>query len=414
MGQLSSSTWALLAVALLIAAAELAGLAARRLRQPRVVGIIACGMVLGSVHSALPDELAAAVLPPAVEGPLHLLAQLGLVLLMFVVGQELRPARDGTSTRPPLWVLAANVTVPVALGSLAALPLLRLLTGGRSLAGALFVGLALAVTAVPVLISILGELGATDGRVPRLAVGVAVWNDGIVWMIVTVLVAVGAARGRLDVPRILLAAGALVLVVTVLPRVAAAMEHRAALLPVMLSAAIFGAVATDALGAHAAVGGIVAGLAMPRLAGVESASVTVKAFTEAALLPLFFVDMARQAPLQSLSALTGWALPGAALLLVAAVGSKAVCAAVTGRAAGLRRGDTVALGVLLNCRGVTEFAIAAIGLQAGLVNGTGFAALAVLALLTTCSTTPLLRLLSRRGVSLAPSRAAEQDLVPAA
>jgi len=417
----------LLIITVLVIGAGAAGAASRRFGQPRVIGVIAWGIAIGSLQ-AVGDGSGPLLLSNSTKSLVHVLAQLGLVLFMFSVGQELRsaPSRghshdqsaehpDGLATRIAPCVLLANLLVPLVPGLLVAWPLAQQLGSGQipEWSTVVFIGLTLSVTAVPVLAVILDERDLTGTRVGRLSLILSVWNDGIIWACVTVLVAV---TGSESLPRPAVTSIALVALTAVItvPRMVTRRLRRVRttsgstdshgtsdsgappllllLLPLLVAAAVVGAAATDALGIHPAVGALVAGLAVPRSAMVDAAFSPIRLFTEAMLLPLFFVDLAIGAPIQALHELQGWALAGAALLITAALAGKLAAGHVIARVAALPRRDGRTLGALLTCRGVTELAVAAVGAQAGLIGRPGFAVLMLVALIATAVTAPLLRL----------------------
>jgi Kef-type K+ transport system membrane component KefB len=423
----------LLVVALLVVGAGAAGWLARRVGQPRVVGIIGWGVAVGSLQAAGVGLGSAPLLSGDNRRLVHTLAQLGLVLFMFGIGHELRtrkppfprPGPRSGMRRPAMPVsfaaLAANLFVPLVPGVLVALPLGARLGSGRTptWGTVVFMGLALAVTAVPVLAVIIEEQGMAEQRVARLALVLAMWNDGIIWACVTFLVAV-AGGGRLPSPPTALAAAALLAAVLTLPALVGRRCTRArpdvwpaqdsgtgpgatgqvaspaVLLPLLVTAATMGAVATDSLGIHPAVGALVAGFSVPHSRRVESALTPLRTFAESMLLPVFFIDLSIGAPIQALGRLTGWSMIGAVMLCLTAIAGKLSAGLVIARLTGLRSPDGAKLGALLTCRGVTEFAFAAVGAGAGLIGGVGFAVLTLIALVATALTVPMLRFMGRR------------------
>ena len=184
----------MLAVAVITVTAQLFGALAQRCHQPRVVGEIVGGIVLGpSLLGALAPGLETHLFNEAVRGQLNLLGQLGLVLFMFLVGLELNP--NLLIGRLPLAsrITAAGVLLPLILGvGLAGLFetwLPELLPGHRLLSGALFMGTAMAITAFPVLARILRDRGLQHQPVGALAITTAAIDDALAWVLLAAVVA---------------------------------------------------------------------------------------------------------------------------------------------------------------------------------------------------------------------------------
>ncbi|MFM2122946.1 MAG: hypothetical protein RLZZ589_1383, partial [Cyanobacteriota bacterium] len=211
-------TTALVAVAVIILVAQLLGALLERWGQPRVIGEILGGIALGpSLLGALAPALQQSLFGPALRPQLNLLGQLGLALFMFLLGLELNPAL--LQGRIPLAsrITAVGVGLPLLLGVGLALLLEAwqplLLPGDHSLAGALFMGTAMAITAFPVLARILQERQLTDQPLGALAISVAAIDDLFSWILLAAVVAYarsGQAWGALT-PLLLTAVWALLL-----------------------------------------------------------------------------------------------------------------------------------------------------------------------------------------------------------
>ncbi len=399
---MTTTAGGLLALALVLATAGGGGALARLLRQPTVVGTICAGLVLGSILGWLPARGLADSVWPDVRSQLHLLAQLGLLLFMFEVGRELRSS--GSPLAPARFggVLVLAFAIPLVLGGLAAWPGLDLLTGPQGSGGAAlaFVALASAVTAVPVLASILREWQASSGRVAVLALTTATVNDGVVWVGVVILIAVSGDPPSAGMT--LACLSFLLLLLLAVARSGPALRRLGArgVVTAIVIVAGLAAASTELMGLHISIGALLVGVVMPAgLPTAERACARLHEVSVAVLLPVFFVEASMNAPVQLLVTLGPSASAAAVTLVLAGALGKLASGVVAGQLAHLDRGRSVALGVLLNCRGVTELAIASIGLQQGLISRFGFAALAVLAVVTTAATAPMLALLDRFGVS---------------
>jgi len=411
----------LLAAAVIVAACHLCGFLLGRLRQPAVVGEIAAGLILGpSVLGAVWPAGRDALFPPPVVSAVGTAAQLGLVVFMFLMGCELRVS--GFQARPG--AVATVVTGAMGLPLLAGLGVAawwrHQLAGpaDRPAVSVVFIALARSVTALPVLARILVELGLARSPLGGLALTCAATGDAVLWAALTALLAVAGLAGTGSALHSGALALAFVAVTVLLVRPALARlvrwasdrDGRAQLvLPVLVAGAIGAGAAAEAVGLHPVLGAFLLGVVMPRdEAVVERINDQLRGFTVAVLLPLFFAGVGMITSVGTLGGAGAW-LAFAAVLTTAAV-TKFAGAGMGARLAGLDARDSVRLGVLLNCRGITEIVVAAIGYGYGLVNQAGLTILVLTALVTTAMTVPLMRALGDPAVPgpapLAPPPAA--------
>jgi Kef-type K+ transport system membrane component KefB len=288
------------------------------------------------------------------------------------------------------------VLIPVVVCAAAAFPFAHRLVGPdhNPLHVWLFVGVALSVTAVPVLVLIIKDLGVV-APIPGVALRIAVATDAAAWALVTVLILVTTDLSAVSVPALCVGAGLLFTVMFVLPRIVQRLfrgSHQGAPFVVaMFAYVLVGAAATQVFGLHAALGAVLAGLFFPAGLANEASQRALAAVADM-LIPAFFVSSALSVPLQVLGDLFRWgSLVCLLTLTMAAFGSKLAVGLVAGRMQRWPGSTSAKLGVLLNCRGVTELAIASIGLQAHLIGPYAFAMLCALAIVTTAVTAPLYR-----------------------
>jgi Kef-type K+ transport system membrane component KefB len=386
---------ALIVLAVVLVGSVFVGNLFRRIRQPAVVGVIFFGLLLGTILAVIPHSVNSVLLSPTSKSLIEAVGQAGLLLLLFLVGIELR-SYSKTTERSPLWQLLPCVLIPVVVCAAAAFPFAHRLVGPdhNPLHVWLFVGVALSVTAVPVLVLIIKDLGVV-APIPGVALRIAVATDAAAWALVTVLILVTTDLSKISVPALCVGAGLLFTVIFVLPRIVQRLfrdSHQGAPFVVaMFAYVLVGAAATQVFGLHAALGAVLAGLFFP--AGLaDEASQRALAAVADMLIPAFFVSSALSVPLQVLADLFRWgSLVCLLVLTVAAFGSKLAVGLVAGRMQGWTGSTSAKLGVLLNCRGVTELAIASIGLQAHLIGPYAFAMLCALAIVTTAVTAPLYR-----------------------
>lgn len=397
----------LILLVVVVIGALVAGHLFARIGQPRVLGPIVLGIAVGTVFAACPAAVRSVLVSPTSRSLLEAVGTAGLLLLMFSVGSELRGfAASGEASSG--WRLAPVVLLPILICALAAWPLAVRL--GNPLHpgpyGWLFVGICLGVTAVPVLVTIIKDLGVASLPVARASLRIAIVTDGLAWILVTAMVIITHSTA-ISIPFFAVGFSLLLVVTIVLPRIVVrrpSLGHGSPLVVMMVVAALTGAAATQLLGFHPAIGAVIAGLCFPAALADVSSQHTFDTVIDV-LLPAFFVNAAMSVPLQALGDQASWGgLVAVAVLTVAAFGSKLASGFAYGLLHRWPRRSSAGLGVLLNCRGVTEIAIASVGYQAGLISPFAYAVLCGLALATTAVTAPLFRALTRRS-----HRASETD-----
>ncbi|RYF62293.1 MAG: cation:proton antiporter, partial [Comamonadaceae bacterium] len=311
----------------------------------------------------------AQLFPPASLPALSSLAMVGVLLFMFVVGAELRaPGGMGAQLRAAGWVGVCSMVLPIALG-LAIAPLLHRTLAPEGVAFwpfALFIGVALSITAFPVLARILRDRNMTRTPVGQLSLGAAGVVDALAWVLLAVVIALSSsAQGWSDFLRIALG-----------------------LLVGMFACAVF----TEWLHLHAVFGAFLFGICLPRDDRLLHAlTERLEPLALVLLMPIFFA-LAGLGTSSNAFANTGMGL--LLLILAVAVVGKVVGAAAGARLSGYGWRDSLATGALMNSRGLMELIVIKIGLDAGLIGPALFTMLLVMALVTTAATGPLLSLLS--------------------
>lgn len=319
--------------------------------QPPVIGDVIGGIVLGpSVFGALAPGLQAMVLPRSVLPDLASVAQLGVVLFMFLVGLELDLKHLRGQLRATVLISQTSIVVPFAMGVALAFYLYPRVSSPDVPFSSfvLFLGIAMSITAFPVLARILADLRLSRTPIGTLALTCAAIDDVTAWSLLALIVGVVQAGGGDAVT------------------VTGALGHYA----------IFGAFLVGAMIPHEsrAAQGLVRGLERP---------VTIL------LLPAFFALAGMRTEIGLLSGGSAW-LACALIILVATVG-KVGGTFVAARLSGLAARQAAGLGVLMNTRGLMQLIVLNVGLDLGVISPMLFTMMVIMALVTTIATTPVFR-----------------------
>lgn len=389
----------LLAIAVVVAACKAAGWLVQRIGQPPVIGEIAAGILLGpSVFGAVWPEGAAAVIPPGILPQLNVLAQVGVVLFVFLTGLELNTKLLRGRGHLAVVVSHVSIAVPFLLGvGLAALAYAKFAPQGVGfLAFALFIGVSMSVTALPVLVRILKDTGMFRSEVGVVALTCAVIDDVTAWCLLALVVALVTASSISGVLLTIALAATFTaaLIFVVRPLLAKLVSRTSAsslrrLAPLALVGTLLCAMATEWIGVHAMFGAFIFGLVFPRDNAVESwLHQNTGGITAALLLPLFFAFSGLRTDIGLLAADATLWLWTAAILLVAVLG-KLGGAALAARSAGESWNRSLRIGTLMNCRGLTELVVLNAGLDLGVLSPTMFTMLVIMALVSTAMTAPV-------------------------
>lgn len=332
-------------------------------------------------------------------GVLYVVAQLGLVLYMFLVGTEFDVALLSKRAKGALGVSLAGILLPFALGAVLAYGL----AGRNDLfassvtpqEAALYLGASMCITAFPMLARILVERGIARTEMGTLALGAGAMDDATAWA----LLAVVLASFKHDVRYALFAivGGALFAFLTLTAgkaifrrlgdEVDRTGEMGQATFALTLLTLFAGAWVTDALGIYAVFGAFLIGAAMPRGRFVEILRLRIESVTVGVLLPFFFVYSGLNTKLGLLDSPALWGI--AALACGAAIFGKFGGCALAARLAGESWRDASAIGVLMNARGLMELIILNIGLQQKVITPTLFTMMVLMAIVTTLMASPL-------------------------
>jgi Kef-type K+ transport system membrane component KefB len=395
----------LLAMAVVIVTARLVGALFHYLHQPPVIGEVVGGILLGpSVLGAVSPATYAALLPSDAAPFLGVIAQLGVILYMFIVGLhfDLRVIR--TSGHATLAISHASIVVPFLLGGSLALGLYREFapTGVAFTPFALFFGVALSVTAFPVLARIISDKNLHRTELGMLALTCAAIDDVTAWCLLAFVVSitqatVGAAFLTLMLTIVYIAVMFLLIrpaILLALPWFENVERLNQGGLALIVVALMLSALATEFIGVHAIFGAFLLGAIVPYESRV-AVEVTERLddLVRVMFLPAFFAFTGMRTEIGLLTGWQDWLL--CALIITAATMGKFGGSFIAARVAGLARPDAAALGILMNTRGLVELIVLNIGLDIGIISPRLFTMLVVMALVTTLMTTPVLDRLMR-------------------
>ncbi|MGW0805816.1 cation:proton antiporter [Nonomuraea sp. NPDC002799] len=392
------------ALLVILVTAAICGRLALMVMQPRVLGEMVAGVLLGpTLFGWLFPEAQAAVFPPEVRPTLYVLSTIGLTLYMFLVGAGLDHGKRVEGEVKKAGVLAASgILPPLLLGFGTGLLLYDLLSRPdvSPLQFALFVGGALSLTAFPMLARILYERSLENTRIGRLTLLSASIDDALAWCILAVLSAMHLGSGATGaLPTIgLTALFAIVMLKVVAPLLrplGRAVARTGRLSPgamyIVILIPLTAGWLTDWIGVYAVFGGFFAGLAMPRDSKFrEVLHGRMMEVVSTLLLPIFFTFSGLNTHLGGIAG--GTMLLAFGLILLAGFCGKYFGCALAMRGLGFGWRESYAVGALMNARGLMILIFINIGLAQGMITQELFAMLVLVAVLTTAGALPLYKL----------------------
>lgn len=399
-----------LQLTIILIAIRLVGLAARRLGQPQVVGEMIAGVVLGpSLIGLFFPGFQTHVFPKESMKIVYAASQVGLVLYMFLVGLTFDVNHIKSRVRSALSVSIAGIATPFALGAVLAHFLFQdadLFGPGLSEGEAmLFMGAAMSITAFPMLARIIYERGLSGTSLGTLALAAGSSDDAAAWCILAIVLA--SFGGVASIAILAIGGGiayGLVCMLVLRPMLrrleTLAQKHGDVTPPMLgftLALLMLGAYFTDAIGIYAVFGAFIMGIAMPRGLFAECLQAKIEPLTTNFLLPLFFVYSGLNTRLTLVNSAELIAIT--LLILAAAIAGKFIACAGAAKLNGEPWREALAIGALMNARGLMELIILNIGLEKGVVTPRLFSIMVVMAIVTTLMATPIFNLVySRRSI----------------
>lgn len=390
-------------MAVILTVCRIVGWGARRIGQPQVVGEMIAGVFLGpSLFGLFLPDLQQRLFPAESLQFLYIGAQFGVGIYMFLVGLEFRTDHFRARIRSAISVSVAGMVAPFLLSIILAPWLLSIPGLFSESAGKfeaiLFLGASMAITAFPMLARIIHERGLNGTSLGTLALAAGAIDDAAAWCVLAIVLAsfgsgvsgavLAIGGGALYGLIMVLLAPRLLAPLARIPEKTNSFPH--SLLAGVLILFCLSGWAMDAIGIHAVFGGFLLGTAMPRGRFVTDIRQQLEPFTVVFLLPMFFTYSGLNTRLDLVTSPS--LLLIALVILLVSIGSKGVACWAAARFNGEDNSTSLAVGALMNSRGLMELIIINIGLQRGVILPPLFSMLVLMAIVTTLMASPLFRI----------------------
>ncbi|MDP2337431.1 MAG: cation:proton antiporter [Bacteroidota bacterium] len=377
-----------------------------KIHQPTVIGEIIAGIALGpSLLGVLFPEFSLALFPVNSLGNLSLLSQIGLILFMFMVGMELDIKVIQNKVKDAVVVSNAGILIPFTLGMGLAYFIYGHFApkGVPFLSFGLFLGMAMSITAFPVLARIVQERGIHRTRLGALVITCAAVDDISAWCMLAAIIAIAKAGSFLSSLYIILLAVGYVFVMfkvvrPFLKRVGdlhASLENLSKpVVAIFFLTLLISSYTTEIIGIHALFGAFLAGTIMPENSKFRNIFIQkIEDIALVLLLPLFFVYTGLRTQIGLLNDIYLWKITG--LIILVAITGKFVGSALASKIMGQNWRDSLTIGALMNTRGLMELVVLNIGYDLGILSPEVFSMMVIMALVTTFMTGPALDLIAR-------------------
>lgn len=395
----------LLQIMIIVIVVRMFGFLFNKIGQPVVVGEIVAGIVLGpSVLGAFFPGAFDFIFPVSSFGNLQFLSQVGLMLFMFVIGMELDISLIRKQAQEALIISHASIIIPYTLGMTLALYIYKQFAPpGISFSSfALFMGIAMSITAFPVLARIIQERNLTKTKLGTMAITCAAADDVTAWCILAALIAIvkaGSSVSTLFTLGMVVTYLAIMLFVIrpLLKRLGELYNKREEvskpMMAIVFMVLLLSSYATEVIGIHALFGAFMAGVVMPQ--GISFRKIVTDKVEDVSLvllLPLFFVFTGLRTHIGLLNQGHLWITCGWIILI--AVAGKFGGSTIAAKAVGQTWKDSLSIGALMNTRGLMELVVLNIGYDLGILTPEVFTMMVIMALITTFMTSPALNLIN--------------------
>ncbi|GLT48144.1 hypothetical protein SLA2020_217850 [Shorea laevis] len=390
---------AILQICFVVALTRFLAILLRPLRQPRVIAEIIGGILLGPSALGRNTKYLNAIFPARSLTVLDTLANLGLLFFLFLVGLELDPKSLRQTGKKALSIAVAGISLPFLLGIGTSFALHATISENVKEAPFLvFMGVALSITAFPVLARILAELKLLTTDVGRIAMSAAAVNDVAAWILLALAIALsGTGHSPLVSLWVLLCGCGFVLCcIFIVPPIFKWMAQRCPegepveelYVCATLAAVLAAGFVTDAIGIHALFGAFVIGVLVPKEGPFAGALVEkVEDLVSGLFLPLYFVSSGLKTNVATIRGAQSWGL--LVLVITTACFGKIVGTVTVSLFCRVPFQEALALGLLMNTKGLVELIVLNIGKDRKVLNDQTFAIMVLMAIFTTFITTPL-------------------------
>lgn len=389
----------------IVLVARIFGWIFRKIGQPSVIGEIIAGIVLGpSLFGLYLPDMKEALFPVASLGNLQLLSQIGLILFMFVIGMELDLKVLKNKANDAVVISHASIVIPFALGIGLSYYIYHQFapTGVEFLSFSLFMGIAMSITAFPVLARIVQERGIHKTRLGTIVITCAAADDITAWCILAVVIAIVKAGSF--VSSLYVIGLALIYVLAMLFVVKPFLKRvgdlygkkdniKKSVVAIFFLTLIFSSYLSEIIGIHALFGAFMMGAIMPDIAKFRNVFIDkVEDVSVILLLPLFFVFTGLRTEIGLINEPYLWKVTG--FIILVAVAGKFFGSALAARFVGQSWRDSLTIGALMNTRGLMELVVLNIGYELGVLSPKVFTMMVIMALVTTFMTGPALDIIN--------------------
>ncbi len=377
----------------------------RKIGQPSVIGEIIAGIVLGpSLFGLYFPDMKEALFPLASLGNLQLLSQIGLILFMFVIGMELDLKVLKNKANEAVVISHASIVIPFALGIGLSYYIYHQFApaGVEFLSFSLFMGIAMSITAFPVLARIVQERGIHKTRLGTIVITCAAADDITAWCLLAAVIAIVKAGSFVSALYVIGLAVAYVLMMLFvvkpfLKRIGDLYGKKdnikKSVVAIFFLTLIVSSYLTEIIGIHALFGAFMTGVIMPDISKFRNVFIEkVEDVSLILLLPLFFVFTGLRTEIGLINEPYLWEVTG--FIILVAVAGKFFGSALAAKFVGQSWRDSLTIGALMNTRGLMELVVLNIGYELGVLSPKVFTMMVIMALVTTFMTGPALDIIN--------------------